>query len=243
MHGAELVATAVLASVGALLVVAYRVRIPYPILLVTGSALLALIPGVPDLTLNPDAILVLALPPLLYSAAFFTSLRDLRANLRPIGLLAFGLVIVTTLTVGAVAHAVVGLDWNVAFVLGAVLSPTDPVAATAIAGRLGAPRQYVSVVEGESLLNDATGLILYKYAVAAVATGSFSLGHASGDFVLSAVGGVALGLLVGWVIAQVRLRSEKVTEDQQFFFPALGTLICADPGRQRCGERREHVCH
>ena len=208
MHSAELVATAVLASVGALLVIAYRVRIPYPILLVAGSALLALIPGIPDLTLNPDAILVLALPPLLYSAAFFTSLHDLRSNLRPIGLLAFGLVIVTTLTIGAVAHAVVGLDWNVAFVLGAVLSPTDPVAATAIAGRLGAPREYVSVVEGESLLNDATGLIVYKYAVAAVATGSFSLGHASGDFVLSAAGGVGLGLLVGWVVAQFRLRIE-----------------------------------
>ncbi len=208
MHGEELVAAALLASVGVMLVGAYRVRIPYPILLVTGSALLGLIPGVPDLTISPDVILVLALPPLLYSAAFFTSLHELRANLRPIGLLAFGLVVATTLAVGAVAHAVVGLDWNVAFVLGAIVSPTDPIAATAIAGRLGAPQRYVTIVEGESLLNDATGLILYKYAVAAVATGAFAPAHAAGDFVLSAVGGVALGIAVGWAIAHVRLRIE-----------------------------------
>ncbi len=204
----EFVATALLASIGGLLVVAYRVRVPYPILLVAGSALLATIPGIPTITLDPDAILVLALPPLLYSAAFFTSLHDLRANLRPIGLLAFGLVLFTTAAVAVVAHGVIGLDWNVAFVLGAIVSPTDPVAATAIAGRLGAPRRYVTIVEGESLLNDATGLILYKYAVIAVITGSFSVGHASGDFLLSGVGGVAIGLAVGWLVAQVRRRIE-----------------------------------
>ena len=208
MHGGELVATGLLLSVGALLIAAYRVRVPYPILLVAGSALLGLVPGMPDVTLPPDAILVLALPPLLYSAAFFTSLRDLRANLRAISLLAFGLVLATTLAVGAVAHLLIGLDWNVAFVLGAVVSPTDPVAATAIAGRLGAPKRYVTIVEGEAMLNDATGLIVYRYAVAAVATGSFSFSHASGDFLLSAAGGVAVGLAVGWVVAQFRSRIE-----------------------------------
>jgi monovalent cation/hydrogen antiporter len=208
MHGDDLVATALLVSVGALLVGAYRIRVPYPILLVAGSALLALVPGVPDITLNPDAILVLALPPLLYSAAFFTSLRDLRANLQPVGLLAFGLVLFTTLIVGVVAHELVGLDWNVAFVLGAIVSPTDPVAGTAIAGRLGAPKRYVTIVEGEAMLNDATGLIVYKYAVAAVATGSFSLSHAGGDFLLSAAGGIGIGIAIGWIVAQFRRRIE-----------------------------------
>ena len=121
------------------------------------------------------------LPPLLYGAAFFTSLRDLRANMRPIGLLAVGLVVATTVGVAVVAHAVVdGLTWPAAFVLGAIVSPTDPLAATAIARRLGVPRKLVSIVEGESLVNDGTGLVLYRVAVAAVLTGSFSAAATGG---------------------------------------------------------------
>jgi CPA1 family monovalent cation:H+ antiporter len=200
----------VLLGAAALLVLAYRTQLPYPILLVIGGAALGFFPGLPEVELEPELVLVIFLPPLLYAAAFFSSLHDLRDNLRPIALLAIGLVVFTTLLVGVVAHAVVDdLSWAAAFTLGAVLSPTDPVAATAIAARAGAPRRFVTIVEGESLVNDATALIAWKVAVAAVLTGSFSLLEAGGEFVLDAAGGLAVGLLVGWLVARVR----RVTED------------------------------
>jgi CPA1 family monovalent cation:H+ antiporter len=205
MHG-DLVVLAVLAGAGALLLLADRSQIPYPILLTVGGTALAFVPGVGDFELDPDVILVAFLPPLLYGAAFFTSIQDLRANYRPIGLLAVGLVAATTITVAVVAHEVVGLPWAAAFVLGAVVSPTDPVAATEIAVRSHAPRRLVTIVEGESLINDSTGLIAYKFAVAAVVSGMFSLPGALGDFVLSAVGGVAIGVFVGWLVAMLRAR-------------------------------------
>ncbi|HET6616219.1 MAG TPA: Na+/H+ antiporter, partial [Gemmatimonadota bacterium] len=146
-------------------------------------------------------------PPLLYGAAFFTSLRDLRASARPIGLLAIGLVVVTTVGVAVVAHEFVdGLSWGAAFVLGAIVSPTDPLAATSIARRLGVPRKRVTIVEGESLVNDGTGLVAYRVAVAAVLTGSFSEWHTTGLFVVSVGGGIAVGLGVGWLVRQVRRR-------------------------------------
>ena len=121
----------------------------------------------PDVEVDPDVILLVALPPLLYQAAFFSSLHEMRDNARPILSLAIGLVVATSAGVAVVAHEVAGLPWAPAFVLGAVLSPTDPIAASAIASRLGAPRRFVTIVEGESLVNDATGLTLYKLAVAA----------------------------------------------------------------------------
>ena len=202
-----LVALGLLTVVAALLASAPALRVPYPILLVLGGLALGLVPGVPELELEPELVLFGVLPPLLYGAAFFTSLRDLRANARPIGLLAIGLVIVTTLGVALVAHAVVdGLTWPAAFVLGAIVSPTDPIAATAIARRLGVPRGLVNIVEGESLVNDGTGLVLYRVAVAAVVTGSYSLLETGGTFVVSALGGVAAGLVVGWLVRQVRRR-------------------------------------
>ena len=129
----------------------------------------------PEVELDPDIVLLIFLPPLLYSAAFFSNLRELRNNLRPIGLLAIGLVVVTMLAVAGVGHTVIGLGWREAFVLGAVVSPTDAVAPAAILRRLGMPRRVVTVVEGESLTNDWTALVLYRFAVAAVVTGSFSL--------------------------------------------------------------------
>jgi monovalent cation/hydrogen antiporter len=205
MHG-DLVVLAVLVGVGAFLLAAVRTQIPYPILLVAGGTALAFLPGVDNFVLEPDIVLVAFLPPLLYGAAFFTSLQDLRANYKPIGLLAIGLVTATTVTVAVVAHYVIDLPWAAAFVLGAVVSPTDPVAATEIAVRSHAPRQLVTIVEGESLINDATGLIAYKFAVAAVTAGTFSLLSAGGEFVLSAVVGVAIGLAVGFVSAEVRKR-------------------------------------
>src|SRR3954469_20268392 len=205
MHG-DLVVLAVLLGVGAFLLASYRTQIPYPILLTAGGTALAFVPGVEAFALDPDIVLVAFLPPLLYGAAFFTSIQDLRANYRPIGLLAVGLVAATTITVAVVAHYLIDLPWGAAFVLGAVVSPTDPVAATEIAVRSHAPRRLVTIVEGESLINDSTGLIAYKFAVAAVLSGTFSLMSAFGEFLLSAAVGVALGIAVGVVVAWVRKR-------------------------------------
>jgi Na+/H+ antiporter len=202
-----LVLLGLLAAVAALLAAAPALRIPYPILLVLGGLALGFVPGVPALELPPDLVLVAVLPPLLYSSAFFTSLRELRTNVRQISLLAVGLVLATMLTVAAVAHSVIhGLSWPAAFVLGAIVSPTDPTASTAIARRLGAPRRIVGIIEGESLINDGTALVAYRFAVAAVVTGSFSLWQAGLRFVVNVVGGIALGLAVGYLIRQVRRR-------------------------------------
>lgn len=205
MHG-DLVVLAVLVGAGAFLLAADRTQIPYPILLTVGGTALAFVPGLEKFELDPDVILVAFLPPLLYGAAFFTSIQDLRANYKQIGLLAVGLVTVTTVTVAVIAHAVIDLPWAAAFVLGAVVSPTDPVAATEIAVRSHAPRRLVTIVEGESLINDSTGLIAYKFAIAAVLSGTFSALSALGEFLISAVAGVAIGLAVGWLIAQLRKR-------------------------------------
>jgi monovalent cation/hydrogen antiporter len=202
----ELQLLALLISAAALLLLADPLRIPYPILLVIGGLLLGFAPGVPNVILPPDVVLVGILPPLLYSAAFNTGLRDLRRNLRPISFLALGLVAATTVMVAAVAHYVIDLSWPAGFVLGAVVSPTDPLAATTIARRLGVPRRAISIIEGESLVNDGTALVLYKFAVAAVVTGSFSLLHAAGSLVWSVLGGVAVGLVIGRVIRFVRRR-------------------------------------
>ena len=156
--------------------------------------------------LDPDLVLLIFLPPLLYGAAFFTSLRDLRRNARPIALLSIGVVFATMGVVAVAAHAVIGLGWAEAFVLGAIVSPTDAVAPAEIMRRVGAPRRLVVVVEGENLTNDWTALVLYRTAVAAVVTGTFSLGDAALDLVLSGLGGLLIGLAVGYVIKEVRSR-------------------------------------
>jgi CPA1 family monovalent cation:H+ antiporter len=183
--------------------------VPYPILLVLGGLALGFVPGMPELELPPDLVLVGVLPPLLYGAAFFTSLRDLRANKRPVGLLAFGLVLLTMVAVALVAHTVVpGLPWASAFVLGAVVAPTDPIAATAIMQRLGVPRRIAAVVEGESLVNDGTALVAYRFAVAAAVSGSFSIWQAGLAFVANVLGGLVVGVGVGWLVRQVRRRLE-----------------------------------
>ncbi|MGH8623520.1 MAG: Na+/H+ antiporter, partial [Burkholderiales bacterium] len=178
--------------------VARRLNFPYPIALVIGGAALGFLPELPQFPFDPQLILVLVLPPILYQAALLTSWRDFRANIRPIGLLAIGLVIATTLAVGAALKLVVPeIPWAAAFVLGAIVSPPDAVAATAILTRLNVPRRVVTILEGESLVNDASGLVLYKFAVAAVMTGAFSLREASFEFVGVAIGGAIIGVVLG----------------------------------------------
>jgi CPA1 family monovalent cation:H+ antiporter len=184
--------------------VARRFNFPYPIALVIGGAALGFLPELPQFPFDPQFILVLVLPPILYQAALLTSWRDFRANIRPIGLLAVGLVIATTLAVGAALKFVVpDIPWAAAFVLGAIVSPPDAVAATAILTRLNVPRRVVTILEGESLVNDASGLVLYKFAVAAVMTGAFSLREASFEFVGVAIGGVIIGILLGRIFISI----------------------------------------
>ena len=207
MHEFELVLV-LLAAVGVLATVARRIGVPYPILLVVGGLALGFVPGLPHVALSPDIVFLLFLPPILFSAAYFTDWRAFWANRRPISLLSVGLVLTTTLAVAAVAHlAIPGMGWPVAFVLGAIASPPDAVATVAIAQRLGLPRRIVTILEGESLVNDATALVAYRFAVAAVVTGTFSLTEASLRFGLVAIGGIAVGLVVGpvllWIVQRV----------------------------------------
>jgi monovalent cation/hydrogen antiporter len=210
----ELLLLVLMVAVGGLSVLAGTVRVPYLIVLVLGGLVLGFVPGVPPAELPPELVLVLFPPPLLYQAAFFSSPRDLRADARAITLLAVGLVLATMSAAAAVAHALVGgLPWAAAFALGAIVSPTDPLAATAIARRLGVPRRLVTVLEGESLINDASALVAYRLAVGAVVAGSFTLLEAGLRFVAGAAGGVAIGLAVGWLVAEARRRIEDpVTE-------------------------------
>jgi CPA1 family monovalent cation:H+ antiporter len=178
--------------------VARHFNFPYPIALVIGGSALGFLPELPQVPFDPQLILVLVLPPILYQAALMTSWRDFKANIRPISLLAIGLVVATTITVGAALKLLIpGIPWAAAFVLGAIVSPPDAVAATTILSRLNIPRRVATVLEGESLVNDASGLVLYKFAVAAVLTGAFSLLDASVQFAVIAIGGVAIGMLMG----------------------------------------------
>ena len=195
-----------LAAVAVVVRLAGRTTVPEPVLLVLAGLAVALIPGLPRVELDPELTLALFLPPLLYWAALHVDLRDLRADLGPISLLAVGLVLVTTAAVAVLAHSVLGLPWAVAVVLGAVVSPPDPVAAVAVAGRLGLPRRMVTILEGEGLLDDATALVVYRLAVATAVSGSFSIGEAAGELAVSAVGGTAVGLAVGWVGSRVLRR-------------------------------------
>ncbi len=210
MHETELLILGLCVAIPLLSVIARLLDIPYPIVLVLGAIPIGYLPGVPNVELQPDLVLVIFLPPLLYVAAFFADLRALRADARALSLTSIGLVLLTTCAVGAVSHELIGLPWAVAFALGAIVSPTDPVAATAIARQLGAPRRLVNMIEGESLVNDASALIAYRVAVAAAIGGSFSLFDASVDFVVAVLGGIVVGLVVGAVIAEVRRRLDDV---------------------------------
>jgi Na+/H+ antiporter len=208
MEHLEIVIVGLLVTVAGLALLARLLRIPYPIFLVIGGLVIGFLPGVPKIELVPELVLLIFLPPLLYAAAFFSSLRDLKANVGSISLLAIGLVVTTTLSVAAAAHWVIGFSWPVAFVLGAIVSPTDAIAPSSIARRLGVPRSVITVIEGENLTNDWTALVFYRFAVAAVASSTFSVWEAGARFLLTGLGGLAVGLLVGWLIANARQRIE-----------------------------------
>ena len=196
-----------LAAVAAVSGTARRFGVPAPFALVIAGLVASYLPGVPQIELDPDTMLVLVLPPLLYAAALSTAYADFRANLRPIGLLSVGLVLVTAGVVGLVAHLVVpDLPLAAALALGAIVAPPDAIAATAVARKMALPRRVLTILEGESLLNDATALVAYRIAVGAAIAGTASWGDAVGDFVIAAVGGAAIGLALGWALAWLRRR-------------------------------------
>jgi CPA1 family monovalent cation:H+ antiporter len=187
--------------------VARRIQVSYPIFLVLGGLLISLVPQLPLIELEPQLVFLLFLPPILTSAAFFTPVRDFRANLRAILLLALGLVLFTTTAVAWVAHTLIPeLPWAAAFTLGAIVAPPDAVAATSVAKRLNLPRRIITILEGESLMNDASALVAYRVAIVAALTGTFSLGQATADFFLASVGGIAIGLAIGWLTIQLLQR-------------------------------------
>ena len=189
-----------LGLVAALVVIAQKIELPYPVVLVLAGLGLSFIPHLPEVRLNPDVVFYFFLPVLIYPAALFTSWRDFRRNLRPILLLAIGLVLTTMVGVAWVAHWLIpSLPWAAAFALGAIVSPPDAIAATSVIRKLRVPHGIRVVLEGESLVNDATALVALQFAVAALMMGTFSLGHATARFVIVAFGGVALGFAIGFV--------------------------------------------
>src|ERR671913_310880 len=193
-------AAAVLAITALVNWIARSIDVPSPIVLVVAGVILALAPGLPRIALPPNLVLLVFLPPLIYYAAFGMSWQAFRDNLSEISMLAVGCVVFTTIVVAAAAHWLIGLPWAVAFVLGAVVSPPDVVAPMAIARPLRVPRRILTILEGEGLVNDATALILFSFAVAAVATGTFSLKNAVVGFLVIVVGEAIYGVAVGWAM-------------------------------------------
>ena len=208
MDQVEILIVGLLVGVAGLSALARMIGLPYPIVLVIGGVAFGFIPGLPKFELDPDVVLLVFLPPLVYGAAFFADFRSIRGNLRAITMSSIGLVLVTMVAVAVVAHALVpGLPWAAAFALGAVVSPTDPLAGATIMRNLGVPARLVSAIENEGLFNDATALVAYRVAVAAAIGGSFSLAEAGLRFVGGAAGGIAIGLAVGWLMVQIRKRT------------------------------------
>ncbi len=196
-----LVMLAVLAGAA---LVARRLNTAPSIVLVVAGAVLALIPGLPRIELAPELVLLVILPPLIYSAGVAMSWREFRFNLRPIALLAFGCVVFTTCAVATAAHFLLGLPWPIGFLLGAIVAPPDVIAPLTIARRLQLPRRLLVVLEGEGLANDATALILYRFAVIAITTGTFSIGEAAATFAAIVVGEIGYGIGVGWLSLRLR---------------------------------------
>jgi monovalent cation/hydrogen antiporter len=193
-----------LAVIAAISVLAARLEVPPAILLVAAGVALALIPGLPSVRLAPDFVLLFILPPVIYSSAVAMDWREFRFNLRPISLLAVGCVAFTTLATAAAAHWILGLSWPEGFVLGAIVSPPDALAPLSLARKMQIPRRLLVILEGEGLANDATALVLYRFAVAAVSAGVFSFDKALGAFAVITAGEILWGLAVGWLMLHVR---------------------------------------
>ena len=187
--------------------VARRIGMPYPVALVLGGLVLGFIRQLPNLEFDPDYVFFFFLPPLLYHAAVFTSWRDFRHDIGSISLLAVGLVAATTVAVAAVAHSLIpGMPWAAAVALGAIVSPPDAICATAAMANTKIPRRLVTVIEGESLVNDASGLVIYKYAVLAAVTGGLSAWDAAADFIVVGPGGIAIGAILGFLLLRLQRR-------------------------------------
>ena len=193
-----------LVIIAAVAVVSNRTKIPTSILLVLVGVALALVPALPSMELEPELVLLLVLPPVVYTSAVSMSWREFRFNLRPIILLAVGCVLFTTVAVAAAVHYVLGFPWAVGFVLGAIVSPPDVLAPLSIARRLQIPHRILVVLEGEGLANDATALILYRFAIVAVSAGAFSPEKALGSFAAIVVGEILWGIGVGWLMLHLR---------------------------------------
>jgi Na+/H+ antiporter len=221
-----------LAVLAAVAIAAKRLNIAPSILLVVAGIGMALVPGLPRVQIAPEVVLLVILPPLIYSAGVAMSWREFKFNLRPIALLAFGCVVFTTCAVAAAAHYLLNFDWPVGFLLGAIVAPPDVVAPLAIARRLALPRRLVVVLEGEGLANDATALILYRFAVAAVATGAFHPARAGGTFVAIVVGEVIWGIAVGWLSLRLRqwARDPRVEITLSLMTPYLAFWVPAHLG-------------
>jgi CPA1 family monovalent cation:H+ antiporter len=201
LHTVELILALLVVAV-ILGILANWLKIPYPILLVIGGVLLGLQPDLPPIPLDPQLVFLLFLPPLLYAGGFRTPWEDFRQNLRSISMLAVGLVLFTTVAVAAVAHCFMGLPWAAGFVLGAIVSPPDAVAAIAVTQRLRVPKLITTILEGESLVNDASALVILRLAIATLGASTFSLGDAAIQFVVVSLGGMA----IGWVGALIVMR-------------------------------------
>ena len=197
----------ILVAIAIVYEIARRIGVPYPTLLVLGGLGLAFIPGLPRIELEPDLVLLVFLPPLLFTAAAESPIRDLRANVVPLVRLSIGLVLFTMVLVAVVAHALVpGLSWAAAFTLGAIVGPTDALAATAVFRRLGTPRIIRTLIEGEALFNDATALVAYRAAAIAALSGTFILSESLVGFVIAAAGGIVIGAVVGRVSGEILRR-------------------------------------
>lgn len=220
----------ILTAICACALIAHRLKLAPPIAFLLGGLGLALVPGLPHISINPEYMLVVFLPPILTEAAFFTSIRDFRANLRPILQLAIGLVTATTIGVAATMMGMMPeIGWPLGFVLGAIISPPDAAAATGALRGISVPKRIITILEGESLVNDATGIVLYKFAVAAVIAGGFSFTDAGAEFIWKAVGGVAIGLAVGHIFNRMYpLLREQSVEILSTFIPPYAAYLLAE---------------
>ena len=226
------VAGGIAAATAAIAAAARHLNWPGPVLLVLAGLAVALAPGLPRVELDPDLVFLVFLPPIIYYAAFGMSWQAFYANLRPIVLLAVGCVVFTTIAVAAAAHWLIGMEWPVAFVLGAIVSPPDVVAPLAIARRLGIPGRISAVLEGEGLVNDATALVLFKFALVAAATGAFSLVRATITFAAIVIGETGYGLAVGWLMLRLRTlaREPRIEVTLAFLTPFLAFWVPHEMG-------------